>query len=96
MEIFDLSRLWMKASLLFKMPGQVEGEDDIALWKCFRSYRTRSGSHSICLFHRPMFYLCKCNAGLRITTGPTYICLYKRGEHCATSHDTTRKAATGA
>ena len=43
-----------------------------------------------------MFYLCKCNAGLRIITGPTYICLYKRGEHCATSHDMTRKAATGA
>lgn len=96
MEIFDLARSWMNASLLFKMPGQVEGEDDIALWKCFRSYRTQSSSHSIRLFHCPMFYLCKCNAGLRIITGPTYICLYKRGEHCATSHDMTQKAATGA
>ena len=90
MEIFDLARSWMNASLLFKMPGQVEGDNDIALWKCFRLYRTQSSSHSIRLFHCPMFYLCKCNAGPRIITWPTYICLYKRGEHCATSHDMTR------
>ena len=93
MEIFDLARAWMNDSLLFKVPGQVEGEFDVALWKCFRSYRTRSGSHSIRLFHCPMHYLCNCNAGIRITTGPTYISLYKRGEHVATSHDMTRKAA---
>ena len=92
MEIFDLARAWINDSLLFKVPGQVEGEFDVALWKCFRSYRTRSGSHSFRLFHCPMHYLCNCNAGIRITTGPTYISLYKRGEHVATSHDMTRKA----
>ena len=50
MELFDLARAWMNDSLLFKVPGQVEGEFDVALWKCFRSYRTRSGSHSFRLF----------------------------------------------
>ncbi len=71
MEIFDLACFWMNASLLFKMPGQVEGEHDIALWKChgFHSYKTQSGSHSIRLFHCPMFYFCKCNSGHQILPG---------------------------
>jgi hypothetical protein len=91
MEMFELTRAWMNESLLFKMPGQVDGELDFALWKCFRSYRTQSGSHSFRVFQCPMRYLCKCNAGIRIITGPTYISLYKRGEHVATSHDMNRK-----
>ena len=55
MELFDITRSWMSASLfkLFKMRCRVDDPQDFALWKCFRPYSSRSGSHSIRLFPLP-------------------------------------------
>ncbi len=93
METFDLAQFWMSVSLLFKLPWQVDDQHDIALWKNFRSYSTRSGSDLIQLFHCPLFNLCKCHASVRIITGPKYISMYKRGEHNGMSHDTTQNTS---
>ena len=53
-EMYEVARMWMAESKLWKLPCHISKDTDIALWKQFREYKKDRGTVLVQLFRSPM------------------------------------------
>ena len=81
----------MQDSRLVQLPGHVPGPTDVGLWKLKKEHTIDAGRTSVKWLQCPMHYRFACKCQLRLSDGPLYILLERRGDHTPDSHSSEKE-----